>query len=108
MATEPTLSKTFQINFFEQYKVNLKVSFRSKQHDYKNIVKSINQKGKWLDIFAQMCDQLNLKRNYAKSYERLVLRLASKLSAMSILHWNNHLNGEKNVSNQTCFEFLKT
>ena len=42
-----------------------------------------------------MCDQLNLKRNYAKSYEGVVVRLTSKLSSMSILHWINHLNGIK-------------
>ncbi len=42
-----------------------------------------------------MFDQLNLKRNYAKSYEGLVARLTSKLSSMSILHWINHLNGRK-------------
>ena len=46
-------------------------------------------------FFAQMCDQLNLKRNYAKSYEGLATRLTSKLSSMSILHWINHLNGSK-------------
>lgn len=44
-------------------------------------------------FFAQMCDQLNLKRNYAKSYEGLVAKLTSKLSSMSILHWINYLNG---------------
>ena len=46
-------------------------------------------------FFAQMCNQLNLKRNYAKSYEGLAVRLASKLSSMSILHWIDHLNGKK-------------
>ena len=46
-------------------------------------------------FFSQMSDQLNLKRNYAKSYDGLVARLTSKLSSMSILHWINHLNGRK-------------
>jgi hypothetical protein len=44
-------------------------------------------------LFAQMCDQLNLKRNYAKSYQGLVTRLTSKLSSMAILHWINYLKG---------------
>jgi hypothetical protein len=43
-------------------------------------------------FFAQMWAQLNLKRNYAKSYDGLVTRLTSKLSAMSLLHWINHQN----------------
>ncbi len=37
-------------------------------------------------FFAQLCDPLNLRRNYAKSYEGLVGRLTSKLSSMSILY----------------------
>lgn len=46
-------------------------------------------------FFAQMTDHLNLKRNYAKSFEGLVARLTSKLSAMSLLHWINQINGRK-------------
>jgi hypothetical protein len=45
-------------------------------------------------FFAQMCDQLNLKRNYAKSYDGLMTRFVSKISSMSIVHWINHLNGK--------------
>ena len=63
----------------------------------KSILRNINPKDKWQkhSFFAQMCDQFNLKRNYAKSYDGLLTRLASKLFAMSILHWLNHLNGRK-------------
>jgi hypothetical protein len=46
-------------------------------------------------FFAQMSDHLNLKRNYAKSFEGLLSRITSKLSAMSLLHWVNNLNGKK-------------
>ena len=46
-------------------------------------------------FFAQMCDQFNLKRNYAKTYEGLLTRLSSKLSSMAVLHWINYLNGNK-------------
>jgi hypothetical protein len=46
-------------------------------------------------FFSQMCDHLNLRRNYAKSYEGLVARLTTKLSAMATLHWINSLNGRK-------------
>jgi hypothetical protein len=90
------ISKTLQIDLFEQYKVTLKVPFRNNQHDYKKHPKKYKSKRQMVEtFFAQMCDQLNLKRNYAKSYEGLAVRLASKLSSMSILHWINHLNGKK-------------
>lgn len=90
------ISKTLQMDLFEQYKVTLKVPFRINQHDYKKHPKKDKSKRQMVEtFFAQMCDQLNLKRNYAKSYEGLATRLASKLSSMSILHWINHLNGKK-------------
>ena len=90
------ISKTLQMDLFEQYKVTLKVPFRNNQHDYKKHPKKYKSKRQMVEtFFAQMCDQLNLKRNYAKSYEGLATRLASKLSSMSILHWINHLNGKK-------------
>jgi hypothetical protein len=90
------ISKTLQMDLFEQYKVTLKVPFRNNQYDYKKHPKRYKSKRQMVEtFFAQMCDQLNLKRNYAKSYEGLAARLASKLSSMSILHWINHLNGKK-------------
>lgn len=90
------ISKTLQMDLFEQYNVTLKVPFRNNQHDYKKHPKKYKSKRQMVEtFFAQMCDQLNLKRNYAKSYEGLATRLASKLSSMSILHWINHLNGRK-------------
>ncbi len=60
-------------------------------------------------FFAQMCDQFHLKRNYAKSYDGLLARLASKLSSMSILlHWLNHLNGKNYLKSNTLCVFNST
>lgn len=90
------ISKTLQMDLFDSYKIRLKVPFRNNQHDYKKHPKRLKSKRQMVEtFFAQMCDHLNLKRNYAKSYEGLAVRLASKLSSMSILHWINHLNGRK-------------
>lgn len=90
------ISKTVQMDLFEQYKVRLKVPFRNNQHNYKKHPKRYKSMRQRVEtFFAQMCDHLNLKRNYAKSYEGLATRLASKLSSMSILQWINHLNGKK-------------
>ena len=89
-------SKPLQMDLFDKYNVRLRVPFRINQHDYKKHLKKYKSKRQMVEtFFAQMCDQLNLKRNYAKSYEGLVARLTSKLSSMSILHWINHLNGRK-------------
>ena len=90
------ISKTLQMDLFEQYKVKLRVPFRNNQHDYRKHPKKYKSKRQMVEtFFAQMCDHLNLRRNYAKTFEGLVVRLTSKLSSMSILHWINHLNGRK-------------
>jgi DDE family transposase len=89
-------SKPLQTGLFEKYEVKLKVPFRMNQHDYKKHPQKYKSKRQMIEtFFAQMCDHLNLKRNYAKSYDGLLVRLTSKLSSMSILHWINYLNGKK-------------
>lgn len=89
-------SNPLQMDLFDKFKVKLSVPFRVNQHDYKKHPKKYKCKRQMIEkFFAQMCDQFNLKRNYAKSYDGLLARLASKLSSMSILHWINHLNGKK-------------
>jgi hypothetical protein len=42
------ISKTLQMDLFEQYKVRLRVPFRNNRHDYgKHPKKSIDKSGKW-------------------------------------------------------------
>lgn len=89
-------SNPLQMELFDKFNVKLRVPFRINQHEYKKHPKKYKSKRQMVEtFFAQMCDQLNLKRNYAKSFDGLVTRLTSKLSAMSILHWINYLNGRK-------------
>jgi hypothetical protein len=61
-------------------------------------------------FFSQLCDQLNLKRNYAKTHEGLATRLTCKLSSMSILQWINYLNGRKlaQIKHALSFKLHKT
>ena len=89
-------SNPLQLDLFEKFKIKMKVPFRANQKDYKKHPKKYKTKRQMVEtFFAQMCDQFNLKRNYAKTYEGLLTRLTSKLSSMSILHWINHCNGNK-------------
>jgi hypothetical protein len=89
-------SNPVQIDLFDRFDVKLKVPFKINQHDYKKHPKRLKSKRQMIEtFFAQMCDQFNLRRNYANSYKGLVTRLTSKLSATSILHWLNYINGSK-------------
>lgn len=90
------ISKTIQADLFDNYEVNLKVPFRLNQYDYKKHPKKLKSARQMVEtFFAQMSDHLNLKRNYAKTFEGLIARITSKLSAMSLLHWINKINGRK-------------
>jgi hypothetical protein len=67
------VSQPLQIELFHNHKVKLRVPFRCNQHHYKKHPKRYRSKRQMVEtFFAQMCDQLNLKRNYAKSYDGLV------------------------------------
>lgn len=91
-------SNPLQMDLFDKYNVKLRASFRINQHDYKKHPKKYKSKKQMVEtFFAQMCDQLNLKRNYAKSYDALVRRLTSELSSMSMLHWINYLMEENSL-----------
>jgi hypothetical protein len=90
------ISKTLQMDLFEQYEVKLKVPFRANQHAYRKHPRKYKAQRQLIEtFFAQLCDQVHLKRNYAKSYTGLATRLTSKLSGVSILQFINHLNGRK-------------
>ncbi len=70
--------------------------FRSNQYAYKKQSKKYKNKRQMvITFFSQLCDQFNLKRNYAKSYNGLLTMLSGKLSAVSILNLINFTNGLK-------------
>jgi hypothetical protein len=88
-------SSPLQMELFDQFKVKLKVPFKINQTDYRRHPRKWKSKRQMEETFvAQMCDQFHLKRNYSKSYDGLVARLTSKVSAMSLLHWINYQNGK--------------
>ncbi|MBI2730203.1 MAG: IS982 family transposase, partial [Sphingobacteriales bacterium] len=41
-------------------------------------------------LFSQLCDQMMLRRNYAKSLTGLKTRLISKIAAVTLLQWINY------------------
>jgi len=89
-------SRPLQMELFDWAKINLDVPYRSNQYDYKPYPKILQNKRKMIEtVFSQYCDDLNMKRNYAKSYDGLNVRVNSKIAAMTFKHYWNHLNGTK-------------
>ncbi|WP_341835360.1 IS982 family transposase [Chitinophaga pollutisoli] len=90
------ISQTVQMDLFDQYQVKLKVPNRRNQHDYRKYPKKNRSKRQMVEtVFSQLCDHLNIRRNYAKSFVGLATRLTSKLSATSLLQFINFKNGLK-------------
>ncbi|ATL48909.1 IS982 family transposase [Chitinophaga caeni] len=90
------ISQTVQMDLFDNYQVRLKVPLRHNQHDYRKYPRKNRSKRQMVEtVFSQLCDHLNLRRNYARSFDGLATRLASKLSATSLLQYINFKNGLK-------------
>lgn len=86
-------SRPLQMELFNWADINLDVPYRSNQHDYKPYPKHLQIKRKKIEtVFSQYCDDLNMKRNYAKTYDGLLVRTNAKITAMTFKQYWNYLN----------------
>lgn len=89
-------SAPLQLSLFEDHQIDLSVPYRSNQKDYKEYPYPMKIKRKMIEtVFSQYCDDLMLKRNYAKSSMGLYTRVYSKIGAMTFKQYWNYLNGNK-------------
>jgi len=89
------ISSTHQLSLFEQAKVRLITPMKSnmkaisvwgpKQGRIRKIIET---------LFSQLCDQLMIKRNYAKTLEGLFARIIAKIASVSILKIINKMKGK--------------
>lgn len=88
------LSKTLQLDLFESNQIKLKTAYRSNQIGYKKLSKKMKGNRMIIEtINAQLCDQFMIKRNYAKSFSGLYVRIISKVAALT---FSQYVNFEKN------------
>jgi hypothetical protein len=89
------LSKMHQLDLFTSCNITLATPKRNNQHvkeHYPFIFKKLRKRIE--TIFSQLCDQFMLKRNYAKSFTGLAIRILSKISAITILQYINVQNNK--------------
>jgi hypothetical protein len=89
------LSKTHQIDLFTSCNINLATPNRNNQHvkeHYPFIFKKLRKRIE--TIFSQLCDQFMLKRNYAKSFAGLAIRILSKITSVTMLQYINFQNNK--------------
>jgi len=89
------LSKTHQLDLFTSCNINLATPNRNNQHVkelYPFIFKKFRKRIE--TIFSQLCDQFMLKRNYAKSFAGLAIRILSKVASVTMLQYINNQNNK--------------
>lgn len=89
------LSTEWQLDLFTSVNIELQTPKRANQKDYKPWPWVYKSTRKRIEVvFAQLCDQMMLKRNYAKTFEGLRTRIMGKVAAVTVLQYINHLNGK--------------
>jgi hypothetical protein len=95
IADKGYLSSEYQLDLFSSNQIRLHTPTRSNQKNhlpfepiYRRVRKRIET------LFAQLCDQFMLKRNYAKSVLGLSVRLLTKITGVTILQYLNLQNNK--------------
>lgn len=89
------LSSEKQTDLFSSSNVVLKTPKRSNQKDFKPFDPVYKKSRKRVEtVFSQLCDQMMLKRNYAKTFSGLAARVISKVTAFTSLQLINYKNGK--------------
>jgi len=84
------LSKQVQTDLFSSCNSKLDPPKRTNQKDHQNWHPIFRKSRKRIEtLFSQLCDQMMLKRNYAKSLNGLKTRLISKIAAVTVLQYIN-------------------
>ena len=95
VADKGYLSSEYQLDLFTNCQVILKTPSRSNQKDYKPMEPIYRKVRKRIEtLFAQLCDQFMLKRNYAKSVLGISVRLLSKITGVTLLQYLNIQNSK--------------
>lgn len=87
------LSEDHQTDLFESCGIDLQTPMRSNQKNFRPWPKVFKNARKRVEvIFSQLCDQMMLKRNYAKTFDGLQARIISKIAAVTFLQYLNKEN----------------
>ena len=88
------LSHPLQTELFDQHRIRLETPKRRNQTDYQPFSPIMRKARKRIEtLFSQLCDQFMIRRNYAKTCHGLATRVLSKITALTMIQWSNHLKG---------------
>jgi len=93
------LSVDYHRDLFSSNQIRLEVPMRKNQHGYKPQAYIFRKARKRIEtLFSQLCDQFMIRRNYAKSFDGFKNRILSKIMALTVIQFINHLNN-KSINN---------
>ena len=94
------LSTQYQLNFFATANINLQTPKRKNQKDYQQQPYIFRKSRKRIEtLFAQLCDQFMIRRNYAKSFDGFRTRIISKISALTMIQYLNKFVFNRPINN---------
>lgn len=91
IADKGYISAAYQTSLFEEHRIKLITPLRSNMKKSDNLwTPTYRFKRKRIEtLFAQLCDQFMLKRNYAKSLNGLFARICVKIAGVAVLQYIN-------------------
>lgn len=93
LADKGYLSAQGQLDLFAQTGIEVQTPMRSNQQGYRPWPTLFKKARRRVEtVFSQLCDQMMLKRNYAKTFMGLRTRIISKVAAVTLLQYINSIN----------------
>jgi len=93
LADKGYLSAQGQQDLFYSKGINLETPMRRNQRNYQRWPKIFKDARRRVEtVFSQLCDQMMLKRNYAKTFVGLRTRLIAKVASVTLLQYLNDQN----------------
>ena len=86
------LNREVKMDLFTSCNIRLETPMRYTQRDVVPFHPVFKRARRRIEtLFAQLCDQFMLKRNYAKSWSGLSARVISKIAALTMLQYHNQM-----------------
>lgn len=93
LADKGYLSASQQIDLFYRAGIDLQTPMRRNQHGYCRWPRVFKKARRRVEtVFSQLCDQMMLKRNYAKTFAGLRTRIIAKIASVTLLQYINFQN----------------
>lgn len=94
------ISQKRQLDLFTESKITLSVPMRKNQKNFQKFSKTKAKIRKMIETrISQLEGQFTLKMNYAKSFQGLITRILSKITALTTIQYLNQFVFHKNIGN---------